>query len=79
MGKQPNPMIGTRVSEEWKLQIDVIAAASGRNSSQVIYEAIAQCLGKNDAATLGDQLQVILSRLDAVERQQQGLLMLLGK
>jgi predicted transcriptional regulator len=53
MGKQPNPMIRARVSEEWKLQIEAIATASGRNSSQVIYEAIAQYLGKNDVAAVG--------------------------
>lgn len=79
MGKQPNPMIGTRVSADWKIQIEAIAKATGRNSSQVVYEAIAQYLGRNDAATMGNQIQVIMARLDALERQQQGVVMLLGK
>lgn len=79
MGRQPNPMIGTRVSEEWKAQIEAIAKATGRNSSQVVYEAVAQYLGRTDGATLGNQIQEMLQRIEALERQQQGLKMLLSK
>jgi predicted DNA-binding protein len=79
MGKQPNPMIGTRVSPEWKVRIETIAAKTGRNPSQVVYEAIALYLGENDASTVGVTLQDILNRLEAVEQQQAAVKVLLAR
>ncbi|MBD2025271.1 hypothetical protein [Leptolyngbya sp. FACHB-711] len=79
MGKQSNPMIGCRVSSEWKAKIESIATASGRNSSQVIYEAIGVYLGCNDANTVGGQVASLESRLSEVERKLAGLTLLLGK
>lgn len=79
MGKQTNLMIGTRVPPEWKSKIESIATSSGRNSSQVIYEAIGQYLGTNDANTVGGQVTSMETRLASVETKLAGLLLLLGK
>jgi predicted DNA-binding protein len=79
MGKQPNPMIGTRVSPEWKVRIETIAAKTGRNPSQVVYEAIAAYLNEDDAATIGSTIENILSRLETLEEQQAAIKVLLAR
>ncbi|MBD1866893.1 hypothetical protein H6F95_06180 [Cyanobacteria bacterium FACHB-471] len=79
MGKQPNPMIGTRVPPDWKEQLESIAVRTGRHTSQVVYEAIALYPGENDASTVGVTLQDILNRLEAVEQQQAAVKVLLGR
>lgn len=79
MGKQPNPMIGTRVPPNWKVRIETIAAKTGRNPSQVVYEAIAAYLNEDDAVTIGSTIENILTRIEAVEQQQAAVRVLLGK
>ncbi|MBD1999240.1 hypothetical protein H6G00_21940 [Leptolyngbya sp. FACHB-541] len=79
MGRQPNPNVSTRVSPEWKKKIEAIATKTGRNSSQVLHEAIALYLGENDASIVGVTLQDILSRLEAVEQQQAAVKVLLAR
>jgi predicted DNA-binding protein len=79
MSKQPNPNISTRVPPEWKAKIEAIANKTGRNSSQVLHEAIALYLGENDASTVGVTLQDILARLEVVEQQQAAVRVLLGR
>lgn len=79
MGKQSNPMIGCRVSAEWKLKIETIAAATGRTTSQVVTEAIGAYLGTTDANTVGGQMTSLELRLTEVERKLAGLTLLLGK
>jgi ribulose-5-phosphate 4-epimerase/fuculose-1-phosphate aldolase len=49
--------------------VGAIASKTGRNSSQVLHEAIALYLGENDASTVGVTLQDILNRLETVEQQ----------
>jgi predicted DNA-binding protein len=77
MGRQPNPNVSTRVPTEWKVKIEAIATKTGRNSSQVLHEAIAQYLGETEVATVGGTLQEILNRLEALELKQQALTVLL--
>ncbi|WP_190795123.1 ribbon-helix-helix protein, CopG family [Leptolyngbya sp. FACHB-541] len=78
MSRQPNPKVSTRVSPEWKARIEAIANKTGRNSSQVLHEAIALYLGENDASTVGVTLQDILMRLEAL-KQQAAVRVLLGR
>lgn len=72
-------MVGVRVSQEWKEEIEAIAQRSGRTSSQVFYEAIALYLGKDEAQTLANQVKELSARVALLENQQQGLRMLLSR
>jgi hypothetical protein len=55
-----------------------VAQQSGRISSQVVYEAIAQYLGKDSANTLSHQVKRLGDRVALLKQQQQGLRLLLG-
>ena len=71
------PMVGARIPHEWKTQLEEIAQKSGRNASQVVYEAIAAYLGKDSANTLANQVKVLAERVAALEQQQQGIRLLM--
>lgn len=73
------PMIGSRVPVEWKDELERIARQSGRNSSQVVHEAIATYLGKESAHTLANQVKDLSARMVLLEQQIQGFRMLMGK
>jgi phosphoglycolate phosphatase-like HAD superfamily hydrolase len=68
------PMIGCRVSQEWKATLETIALNSGRQLEQVVYEAIAQYLAEAAPQRAfhqaqASQIQEIFVRLAQTERQ----------
>ena len=73
-----SPMVGARVPQEWQDMIGAIARASGRKEAEVIREAIAQYLGKNDPGSIKGAIADLQNRVSSLERKLIGLGQLVG-
>ncbi len=65
MGKGQKPMVGARVPHAWKDEIQGICTETGKSESEVVQEAIAQYLGRNDL----NSVESLMKRVSTVERQ----------
>ena len=61
------PMVGCRVPPDWKARLEALAAESGRNTSQVVYEAIATFLEEGTQGPSKTTAQDLQRRLEALE------------
>ena len=73
MSKSQKPMVGTRIPQAWMEQIQEICDESGRSSSEILREALAEYLKRTDA----ESVKSINKRLAALERQYQKLVKLI--
>lgn len=58
-------MVGARVPHPWKDQIEDICNETGKSESEVVQEALAQYLGRNDL----NSVESLMKRVSTVERQ----------
>ena len=58
-------MVGARVPHSWKDEIQGICTKTGKSESEVVQEAIAQYLGRNDL----NSVESLMKRVSTVERQ----------
>ena len=65
-------MVGARVPHAWMDQIEAICTESGKTTSEVVQEAIAQYLGQTNAGSVTS----LAKRVAALERQYQKLVKL---
>ena len=65
MGKGQKPMVGARVPHSWKDEIQGICTKTSKSESEVVQEAIAQYLGRNDL----NSVESLMKRVSTVERQ----------
>ena len=65
MSKGQKPMVGARVPHPWKDQIEDICNETGKSESEVVQEALAQYLGRNDL----NSVESLMKRVSTVERQ----------
>ncbi|NJP12483.1 MAG: ribbon-helix-helix protein, CopG family [Leptolyngbyaceae cyanobacterium RU_5_1] len=72
MSQGQKPMVGARVPQSWKEQIESICKESGKTESEVVQEAIAQYLGRTDVTAIAS----LHKRVAALERQYQKLVRL---
>ncbi|MBE9179929.1 hypothetical protein IQ268_15260 [Oculatella sp. LEGE 06141] len=63
------PMVGCQIPQEWQEKLEAIAANTGRQATQIVYEAIAQYLAETDIGTLAGQLREVKHRLEQVEKR----------
>ena len=66
-------MVGARVPHAWMDQIEDICTESGKTTSEVVQEAIAQYLGQTDAGAVTS----LAKRVAMLERQYQKLVKLM--
>lgn len=66
-------MVGARVPHAWMDQIEEICSESGKSTSEVVQEAIAQYLGRTDAGSVTS----LSKRVATLERQYQKLVKLM--
>ena len=66
-------MVGARVPHTWKDQILDISQETGKSESEVVQEAIAQYLGRNDL----NSVESLMKRVATLERQYQKLVKLM--
>jgi len=69
---------GARCSVEWQQLFQEIALASGRQSAEVVREAIAQYLGKTDKSSVKGAIADLQDRVVNLERKLAGLGRLVG-
>lgn len=62
MGKGQKPIVRARVPPAWKDQIESICQATSKRESEVVQEALAQCLGRNDLDS-GESLVKLVANL----------------
>ena len=66
-------MVGARVPHAWMDQIEDICTESGKTTSEVVQEAIAQYLGQTNAGSAAS----LAKRVATLERQYQKLVKLM--
>ena len=66
-------MVGARVPHAWMDQIEGICSESGKSTSEVVQEALAQYLGRTDA----ESVTSLAKRVATLERQYQKLVKLI--
>lgn len=74
----PKRNVTARIPENIHQNLTTLIEVTGRSQSELINEAIAQYLGE-EVETVGDRLANLEREVDGLKRQQQGLLILLGK
>lgn len=65
MSQGQKPMVGARVPHAWKNQIEGICNETGKSESEVVQEAIALYLGRNDL----NSVESLTKRVASLERQ----------
>ena len=71
--------VGARIPQQWRDELEAIAAATDRPLAQVVGEAIGRYLNHENPNSTPAQLTSLKIRLDQMELKLQGLTLLLGK
>jgi RHH-type rel operon transcriptional repressor/antitoxin RelB len=72
------PMVGARVTQEWREQIRAIALAAGRKEAEIVREALGQYLNQTDGASVKGAIADLQDRVANVERKLASLGRLVG-
>lgn len=63
------PMVGARVTQEWREQIRAIAHSAGRTEAEIVRDAIAQYLGTTNPSSIKGAISDLQERVINLEQR----------